>query len=111
MIHQIQQDGITFVVDDVVPASKPLRELRMYELLRRRLGKTFESCSDYHQEVVDGHHYHALLEAVYLAFNEHRPLVLSPDAVWITITQGVAHHMAAQGEALRDRFVAHQGRL
>lgn len=33
-----------------------------------------------------------LLNAAYLSFAKHRPLVLSPDALWITVLQGVAHH-------------------
>ncbi|MCH5376865.1 MAG: DUF4419 domain-containing protein [Planctomycetes bacterium] len=27
--------------------------------------------------------------------------MLSPDAVWLTIAQGVAHHMTLEGERLR----------
>jgi hypothetical protein len=27
---------------------------------------------------------HSLVETVYLAFSQHRPLVLTPDAIWIT---------------------------
>ena len=46
-----------------------------------------------------------LLAAVYAAFSQHRPLVLTPDAVWITIAQGVAHQMAIHGERLRPGFV------
>ncbi len=54
---------------------------------------------------------HGLLMAAHLAFTGHRPLVLSPDHVWIAIAQGLARHVAAHAEALRPRLVRHQGTL
>jgi len=75
------------------------------------LGGNIESCCDYHGTALKDIHYQPLLAGVYTAFSQHRPLVLTPDAVWITIAQGVAHHMATQGDRLRSRFVAHQGQL
>ena len=103
--------GITFAVDDVTPATDLLEEQRTYEAVRAALDGRLESCCDYHGTVVAGLQGHPLLAAVHTAFAQHRPLVLSPDAVWITIAQGVAHHMAIHGERLRDRFVAHAGKL
>ncbi len=107
---EVTASGVTFAVDKVTPATERLREERTHESLRRRLGG-IESCHDYHGTVVEGAHYQALLAAVHMAFSQHRPLVLSPDAVWLTISQGVAHHMAIHGERLRERFVSHQGKL
>jgi hypothetical protein len=105
------QPGVTFAVDEVTPATKPLPECRSHEALKLTLDGEIESCCDYHGSVIKKVHYQPLLAAVYTAFNEHRPLVLTPDAVWITIAQGVAHHMAIHGERLRRGFVAHQGKL
>ncbi len=105
------QPGITFAVDEVTPATEPLRECRTHEAVKHALGGEIESCCDYHGTVIKGIDYQSLLAAVYTAFNEHRPLVLTPDAVWITIAQGVAHHMTIHGERLRSRFVSHQGKL
>ncbi|MCI0377080.1 MAG: DUF4419 domain-containing protein [Gemmataceae bacterium] len=110
MQQTLHQPGVTFRVDEVTPATKPLPECRTHEAVRDMLG-AIESCCDYHGMVVKGLRYQPLLAAVYTAFSEHRPLTLSPDAVWLTITQGVAHHMTIHSERLRSRFVAHQGRL
>ena len=52
---------------------------------------------------------HPLLDAVGRAFADHRPLVLSPDAVWLTIAQGVAQHIRLHAEELRPRLVSHAG--
>jgi hypothetical protein len=106
-----QIPGFTFAVDEVVPATKRLPERRMHEALKRMLGSEVESCCDYHGTVIKDLDYQPLLAAVYQAFSEHRPLALTPDAVWITIAQGVAHHMTIHGERLRSRLVAHQGKL
>ncbi|WP_437527361.1 DUF4419 domain-containing protein [Sorangium sp. So ce726] len=53
---------------------------------------------------------HALAQAAHDAFYLHHPLVLSPDAVWLCLAQGFAHHVALNAEALRGRFVRHQGK-
>ena len=111
MVQTAHEQGVTFAVDEVSPATAPLPECRAHKAVRDLLGGEIESCSDYHGTVVSRIHYQPLLAAVYTAFSQHRPLVLSPDAVWITIAQGVAHHMAIHGERLRSRFVAHEGKL
>lgn len=103
------QPSFTFQVDRVEPAEKLLPEVKIHESLRKWM-ESFESCSDYHSSIVDTH-LHPMLGAVYLAFSQHRPLVLSPDAVWLTIARGVSHHMALHAERLRDTFVSHQGQL
>jgi hypothetical protein len=54
---------------------------------------------------------HALIETVHTAFAEHYPLALSPDDVWLCLVQGFAQHVEANAEALRSRFVRHQGQL
>ena len=103
--------SITFDVDDVEQQRQPLPQAPLHESLRQWLGTPIESCCDYHINVCAGLDYHPLLAAVYTAYSLHRPLILSPDAVWLTIAQGLAHHMAVEGERLRERFVAHHGRL
>jgi hypothetical protein len=60
--------------------------------------------------VIDHGTTHPLLAAVGIAFAQHRPLVLSPDAVWLTIAQGIAQHVRLHAEALRGRLVRHDGR-
>lgn len=53
---------------------------------------------------------HPLFDAVRLAYSEHRPLVLTPDAVWLVICQGFSCHVQANAEALRDKFVDFDGK-
>lgn len=103
--------GITFAVDPVTPADGALTTVRTHQALAQRIGGPVESCSDYHGTVITRVGFQPLLAAVHTAFRDHRPLVLTPDAVWVTIAQGVAQHMAVHAERLRSRFVAHRGRV
>jgi Domain of unknown function (DUF4419) len=53
---------------------------------------------------------HPLVQAVHIAFSDHRPLVLTPDCIWLTIVQGFAHHVLENAESLRRRLVRHEGK-
>src|SRR5262245_27579971 len=53
---------------------------------------------------------HPLIQSVHIAFSDHRPLVLTPDSIWLTIVQGFADHVLENAEALRHRLVGHQGK-
>jgi hypothetical protein len=70
-----------------------------------------ESCSQYHGKLVDGFSCHPLLGALHFAFAQHRPLCLSPDIIWLTLTQGLANHINLNAERLRRQFVRHDGQL
>ena len=51
-----------------------------------------------------------LLDAVHESFSVHTPLVLTPDSIWLTISQGVARHVTDNAEQLRKQFVMHEGK-
>ncbi|MEV4131788.1 DUF4419 domain-containing protein [Dactylosporangium sp. NPDC049742] len=97
---------VTFGVDDVTPAAAPLPT--------RPLGGLFPDAlavgGDLGLAVLEPDGVHPLLSAVARAFADHRPLVLSPDAVWLTIAQGVAQHIRLHAEELRPLLVRHAGR-
>lgn len=97
---------MTFEVDAVEECEEPLPT----EPLGERIPDALWMAPDPDTEVVDVQGVHPLLAAVHLAFAEHRPLVLSPDVVWLTLAQGVAQHVRLNAEALRSRLVPHQGR-
>jgi hypothetical protein len=48
--------------------------------------------------------------AVYRAFFNHCPLKISPSVVWLTILQGFATYVSTNAEALRHKFVVHEGK-
>jgi len=53
----------------------------------------------------------AFYRAVHLAFTCHFPLILSPDIIWLIITQGLAVHINQNSEKLRSHFVSFQGKM
>lgn len=107
--------SITFRVHDVQPAQEALPQRKLHQVLSAATLGRVEACDSWHDEVValdprPRGQVQPLLMAIHLAFSQHRPLAFGPDAVWATILQGVAHHVAADPERLRPRLVAHQGR-
>ena len=44
------------------------------------------------------------------AYAQHRPLVINPDVVWMVIESGFAHHVDANAEELRSKFVPFKGK-
>jgi hypothetical protein len=114
--------GVTIQVADVPPATDALAETTACLaidglLMPRRLLDTaddficIEACSNPDRRLLRGIEWHPALAAVHLAFCDHRPLVLSPDIVWMLIAQGFAQHVLANAEGLRSRFVRHPGQL
>lgn len=54
---------------------------------------------------------HSFLGAVHRCFQEHRPLSISPDHIWMMIVQGFGIHMQMNAEALRSHFVQHKDKV
>ena len=52
----------------------------------------------------------SFVEAVHTAYDNHYPLVLSPDIIWQCVAQGFAIHVNKNAEKLRYMFVAHEGK-
>jgi hypothetical protein len=115
--------GITFSVDKVERSAKGLPLTTLLENFEIRCGASVlilpEQTSPAvapegfltKQDKLDEHRFlNPLIEAVHLAFSGHRPLVLSPDCIWLTIVQGFGHHVNKYAEDLRGRIVRHEGK-
>ncbi len=113
IVHRSETE-ICFRVDDVVPSPIRLPLTHARQQFEKRLARplqafTHEQASDI---VLEKHGIeHGLVHAVYLAFSEHRPLVLTPDVIWIALAQGFAQHLNLHAEALRSRMVSHKGKV
>jgi len=124
----------SFAVDEVTPASDPIWSEPLRAHLARRFQRSVLLLSDPEKPVVNSVRHvldsrplspeirarvepslvsklHPLVEAVSLAFSQHRPLTLSPDSIWMVIQQGFAHHVTENAEALRSRLVRHQDKV
>jgi hypothetical protein len=102
--------AITFRVDDVEPVRTPLPSVALETAVAEAVGVALVHVSHEAALVDQARDLHPMIQAVHLAFAEHRPLTLSPDHVWLTLAQGFAIHVDQHAEALRRRFVRHDGR-
>lgn len=106
--------SVTFAVDAVTPAAAAPEVVALRDVMAAAFEATPYAVS--HEGAVieptgtQTGAMHPLVEAVHRAFAEHRPLVLTPDAVWLTIAMGFGRHVERHAEALRARFVRHEGR-
>jgi hypothetical protein len=111
----------TFAVSEVTPAVRRLQAITLARSLSARLaepdddGAQLEAIGANQAQLVRAPDFedvsHPLIEAVHTAFADHYPLVLSPDDVWLCLAQGFGMHVEANAEALRSRFVRHEGKL
>jgi hypothetical protein len=124
-----ERSGITFPVDAVAPAGRPIWTESLADSLNRRFKRRILVLPEREKPVANamvdfikqkgldgfdivraGSRCHPLIDAVHVAFSEHRPLTISPDSIWLVIAQGFGHHVAENSEALRHRLVRHQGK-
>lgn len=102
--------GVTFAIDDVKLAEQPLAEVP-FEAGCRSLLKQAPFVTPLPETfVVQDIFYHPLIAATFLAFSQHRPLILSPDMIWTAIAQGAAQHINNHAEELRPLLVMHSGK-
>lgn len=102
---------VRFVVDEVVPAELPLKT-RPARAVLGSLGATglpLLAASEVGELVVCPSE-NPLFWAIHMAYSKHRPLVLTPDAFWLTIAQGIEQHITLNAERLRPQLVAHEGK-
>ncbi|MBC7567776.1 MAG: DUF4419 domain-containing protein [Pedobacter sp.] len=55
--------------------------------------------------------YHPLFSGMYQAYADHRPFVLSPDIMWLLISQGFARHINSDPEKYRKYFTNQAGKV
>ncbi|HEY4001581.1 MAG TPA: DUF4419 domain-containing protein [Candidatus Xenobia bacterium] len=102
--------GRTFPVAEVEVAAEPLTELPLKSLLFRDMGP-IECCSDENQAAVASETPgNVLLQAAWLSFSQHRPLVLSPDMIWLALGQGLVRHVLQDAGRWRDRLAGFAGK-
>lgn len=112
-----QSEGsITFVVDENLPApTGHLNLLDGAQIGNWRFGDGKERKTIVATSFDDAQLYHtgdnAMFSMLIMAYAQHRPLVLSPDDVWLCISQGFAQHVNQNAEALRDKLVFHEGKI
>jgi hypothetical protein len=100
----------SFAVHQVERATQRLPECKLHEALPSLIGSKAEALCEWTAGCITGVRWHPLVAAAHQAWCDHRPLVLSPDMIWLAILQGLAQHVKNDPERLRGRFVSFAGR-
>jgi hypothetical protein len=106
--------AITFRVDDVDKPAAPYPAIDLQANVAHTLRVQPEShftVSHTSTPIDVGFTTNLFVGAVHFAYDNHYPLVLSPDMIWQCVMQGFAIHVNQNAETLRHRFVAHEGRV
>jgi len=113
-----KDDAITFAVDEGLP--KPKNYLKEFkdEWRGEKLVHYFLRKKQIPQELYNvvassitddilGMDSDVLYQCFITCYAEHRPLVLSPDVIWLIINQTLANHINANAEKWRHKIVDH----
>lgn len=119
------QNGVTFVVDENLAPVK--EKVSMRDLLtsgddalknifyeeslpgdtRAMIAKSFADDEEF--LAITGRD--VFFQTIVRAYAEHRPLVLSPDMMWVLVSQGFARYVNAHPDQMRNQLVGHDGKM
>lgn len=104
------KSGVSFQVSKVERAKRKLPVIKYEKVLRNILKTKPESYSRVKKDLVAKIYTHPFIGAAHLAFAHHYPLIISPDVVWLCLTQGLALHINHDPEQFRHHFVDYLGK-
>ena len=86
--------SVTFTVSPEVERGKPLAVVDHASLIAKAYQRPIEAMWKPNRPITGFGEDHALLRAIHDSFFLHYPLVLSPDAIWLTLARGFATHVS-----------------
>ena len=118
IILKQEPGSITFTVDENLPAPENYQVLNVMSEAERlqRLGadryyRMVNSyiASSFFDTPINGSDA-PFFQGMVFAFSDHRPVSLSPDVIWMLISQAFSHEVHADPEKVRDNFVDFDGK-
>lgn len=113
LVVSVTPGSVTFSVEDVRIARNLLPVMEGEELALKWLEwserDSYLSASFADKTLVDGGD-NPFFSMVCLAYAHHRPIVLTPDAMWILICHGFSQYVNHDRDKFRDYLVSHQGK-
>lgn len=97
--------GISFQVDSVEILNNLMQNDTAVNVFEMKIGKKILFCPEEHSNLglVRSEH-NGLISTLQECYDNHRPLVLTPDAVWLTICQGVSMHINQNYKLLKNQI-------
>jgi len=94
--------SVTFNVDNVNKPDSLLKAFTLLEIMTDRIGKdiTYIPNSQTDQTSLASYN-NGLIQTIHSCFDQHRPLILTPDAIWLTISQGISIHVNQNFDSLQ----------
>lgn len=86
-------DTLKFDVDNVPIASNRLSEVDAKKLINSKIGKEFAYTPQFENLKLVPAENNAFIATLQMSYDQHRPLALSPDIIWLAICQGVSIHI------------------
>lgn len=112
-------NSVTFVVDENLPAPKRGYRKKCANEVAQSISSNIENTLDIRDHEIfassfskDSLYFYrndVLYECVVEAYADHRSIMLSPDMIWLVISQGFARYVNAHSEQLRPMLVYHKG--
>lgn len=115
-VEYLEEGGVKFHIEDKDAPKKPLTQISGQECWKKILSESGISASNANIKThsagdsklvcIDRN---ACFEGFLTAFDEHYSLVLSPDMIWLLISQGISTQINQNAEQLRSRLVDFEG--
>ena len=104
-------DYIKIPISDVKLAKQSLEEESFRDVIQKLSFGDIEaySPSDSARMLVSTR-LHPFVAALHYSFAQHRPIVISPDMVWLMILQGFAKHVEYEADSLQNIIVDFEGK-
>jgi len=137
-VSPAEHDSITFIVDSVPLAKDLIKTVDLKHAIALKLFSSGTKKSNWtntkynvnffvtnttaNDKLIKGYCYadsnksviptggNGFLEACNFAYDQHRPLIISPDMIWLMICQGFSIHVNLNAEKLRNSIVNHKGK-
>lgn len=101
-----EEIGVTFKVDDVETTKRLLPENSFETIIQSKFDRpSFTYPNELKDDSLVYNGLNGFLFAIYTAYADHRPLILSPDDLWLTLCQGFGNHLVLHGKELEDQLL------
>lgn len=105
--------NVFFDVANVDIAKNILSDTSYKAAIENRIGKEIYVFPDEfkNDRLISSHEMNSFIQTVYYSYSEHRPLILSPDAIWLLICQGFSIHINENFSNYKDKIFKNQDRV
>ena len=115
-VQFLKEGGVKFHIEDKVLPDSPLQRISGKQCWEKILKESGVKPQEYNIKTHSATNSNlvcfdrdACFEGFLTAFDKHYSLVLSPDMIWLLISQGIATQINENAEELRDRLVDFDG--